>query len=54
MPATAGAFGNCTLSNLSGLFSDDSALISEKIPLRSFRVRLPNAPGVVLEGLQSV
>jgi hypothetical protein len=30
-----GAFGNRTLSDLSGIFSDDSELISEKSPLRS-------------------
>jgi hypothetical protein len=32
-----------TLSDLSGFFSDDSSLISKKIPLRSLRLRLPNA-----------
>jgi hypothetical protein len=41
--------GNRTLSDLSGFFSDDSALISEKHPLGSLRVFLPNAPSVVLQ-----
>ncbi len=39
-----GAFGNHTQSDLSGFFSDDSSLISEKNQLRSLRMRLPNAP----------
>jgi hypothetical protein len=38
-----GAFGNHTLSDLSGFFSENNALSSEKNPLRSLRVRLPNA-----------
>jgi hypothetical protein len=41
-----GVFGNSTLSDLSGFLSDDSTLISEKIPLKSLRVQLPNAPNV--------
>ncbi len=39
-----GVFGNSTLSDLGGFFSDASGLYSEKNPLRSLRVPLPNAP----------
>jgi hypothetical protein len=49
LPLTAGAFGNRTLSDLSGFFSDDSALIAAKNLLRSLKVRLPNALGVSTE-----
>ncbi len=43
-----GAFGNRTLSDLSGFFSAINALSSEKNPLRSLRVRLPNVPKIRL------
>jgi hypothetical protein len=36
-----GAFVNRTLSDLSGFFSECNALLSDKNPLRSLRVRLP-------------
>jgi hypothetical protein len=40
------AFGNRTLSDLGGCLSEINALSSENNPLRSLRVRLPNAPHI--------
>ena len=44
LPLTPVAFGNSTLSDLSGFFSYDSKLISEENPLRLPGVLFPNAP----------
>ncbi len=41
-----GAFGNRTLSDLSGFFSDDSTIISVKN--NPLRLRLPNAPNIIV------
>jgi hypothetical protein len=41
-----GAFGNRTRCDMSGFICEINRLSSEKNPLRSLRVRLPNAPGV--------